>query len=136
MSPLQALATAIASQVGTGNLVGVAMVLLMGSPGALFWLWASALLGMSTNFAEAILWLLYKTKTAAGHVVGGPSFYIQDGLHSKFLARMFSVFFIIALGMIGIMVQANSISAAVVSIFPDAVNPIVVSLVLSMVRLA
>ena len=55
MSPLQALATAIASQVGTGNLVGVAKVLLMGSPGALFWLWASALLGMSTNFAEAIL---------------------------------------------------------------------------------
>lgn len=132
MSPLQALATAIASQVGTGNIVGVAMALLMGGPGALFWLWASALLGMSTNFAEAILGQLYKTKTADGHVVGGPSFYIHAGLHSKFLARMFSVFFIIALGMIGIMVQANSISSAVVSIFPDAVNPVVVGVVLAM----
>lgn len=131
MSPMQALATAIASQVGTGNIVGVAMALMMGGPGALFWLWASALLGMSTNFAEAILGQLYKTKTADGHVVGGPSYYIHAGLHSRILARVFSVFFIIALGMIGIMVQANSISTAVVSVFPHSVNPIVVGCVLA-----
>ena len=131
MSPLQALSTAIASQVGTGNIVGVAMALIMGGPGALFWLWVSALLGMSTNFAEAILGQLYKTRTAEGHIVGGPAFYIQNGLHSRWLARIFSVFFILALGMIGIMVQANSISDAITSIFPGTVNPIYVGLVLT-----
>lgn len=131
MSPLQALSTAIASQVGTGNIVGVAMAVLMGGPGALFWLWVSALLGMSTNFAEAVLGQLYKTRTAEGHIVGGPAFYIQNGLHSRWLARVFSVFFILALGMIGIMVQANSISDAITSIFPGTVNPIYVGLVLT-----
>lgn len=131
MSPLQALSTAIASQVGTGNIVGVAMALIMGGPGALFWLWVSALLGMSTNFAEAVLGQLYKTRTAEGHIVGGPAFYIQNGLHSRWLARIFSVFFILALGMIGIMVQANSISDAITSIFPGTVNPIYVGLALT-----
>ena len=132
MSPLQALATAIASQVGTGNIVGVAMALLMGGPGALFWLWVSAILGMSTNFAEAILGQLYKTRTTDGHIVGGPAYYIRDGLHAKWLARLFAVCFIIALGMIGIMVQANSISSAVVSIFPHSVSPIWVGVVLAL----
>ena len=75
MSPLQALSTAIASQVGTGNIVGVAMALIMGGPGALFWLWVSALLGMSTNFAEAVLGQLYKTRTAEGHPLAGPYFF-------------------------------------------------------------
>ena len=131
MSPLQALSTAIASQVGTGNIVGVAMALLMGGPGALFWLLVSALQGMSTNFAEAILGQLYKSRTAEGHIVGGPAFYIQNGLHSRWLARMFSVFFILALGMIGIMVQANSISDAITSIFPNTINPLYVGLVLT-----
>ncbi len=97
----------------------------------MFWLWVSALLGMSTNFAEAVLGQLYKTRTAEGHIVGGPAFYIQNGLHSRWLARIFSVFFILALGMIGIMVQANSISDAITSIFPGTVNPIYVGLVLT-----
>lgn len=131
MSPMQALSTAIASQVGTGNIVGVAMAILMGGPGALFWLWASALLGMSTNFAEAILGQIYKDKTADGHIVGGPAYYIHKGLHSQFLARLFSIFFILALGMIGIMVQANSISSSIVSIFPDSVNPLWVGVALA-----
>lgn len=124
MTPVQALSTAIASQVGTGNIVGVAMALLMGGPGALFWLWLSAMLGMSTNFAEAILGQLYKSRTAEGHIVGGPAYYIRRGLHSRWLAGFFSVFFILALGMIGIMVQANSISTALVSLFPEEVNPL------------
>lgn len=132
MSPLQALATAIASQVGTGNIVGVAMALLMGGPGAIFWLWVSAILGMSTNFAEAILGQLYKTRTADGHIVGGPAYYIQEGLHAKWLARFFAACFIIALGMIGIMVQANSISSAVVSIFPHALSPLWVGVALAL----
>lgn len=131
MSPLQALATSIASQVGTGNIVGVAMALLMGGPGALFWLWVSAILGMSTNFAEAILGQAYKTKTADGHIVGGPAFYIHAGLHSRALALLFSIFFIMALGMIGIMVQANSISASLVTLFPDSVQPWCIGIILA-----
>ena len=124
MSPIQALATAVASQVGTGNIVGVAMAMLMGGPGALFWLWVSGILGMSTNFAEAMLGQIYKGRTADGHIVGGPAFYIHQGLHSRFMARFFSVFFIIALGMIGIMVQANSISSALITLFPHEANPL------------
>ena len=122
MSPIQALSTAIASQVGTGNIVGVAMALLMGGPGALFWMWVSAILGMSTNFAEAILGQLYKTTTPDGHIVGGPSYYIQNGLRCKWLAYVFAIFFILALGMIGIMVQANSISSAMSTILPGHID--------------
>ena len=122
MSPIQALSTAIASQVGTGNIVGVAMALLMGGPGALFWMWVSAILGMSTNFAEAILGQLYKTTTPDGHIVGGPSYYIQNGLRCKWLAYVFAIFFILALGMIGIMVQANSISSAMSAILPGHID--------------
>ena len=131
MSPLQALATAIASQVGTGNIVGVAMALLLGGPGAMFWLWISAILGMSTNFSEAILGQLYKTKTKDGHIIGGPAYYIQNGLHCRILARIFSIFFILALGIIGIMVQANSICSAVVSIFPNSISPLWIGIILS-----
>ncbi len=131
MSPLQALATSIASQVGTGNIVGVAMALLVGGPGALFWMWVSAIFGMSTNFAEAILGQLYKTRTADGHIVGGPAFYIHEGLHSKWLGRLFSFCFIMALGMIGVMVQANSISSALVSIISGGINPLYVGIPLA-----
>lgn len=107
---------------GTGNIVGVAMALLMGGPGALFWMWVSAILGMSTNFAEAILGQLYKTTTPDGHIVGGPSYYIQNGLRCKWLAYVFAIFFILALGMIGIMVQANSISSAMAAILPSHID--------------
>lgn len=107
---------------GTGNIVGVAMALLMGGPGALFWMWVSAILGMSTNFAEAILGQLYKTTTPDGHIVGGPSYYIQNGLRCKWLAYVFAIFFILALGMIGIMVQANSISSAMSAILPGHID--------------
>lgn len=131
MSPLQALSTSIASQVGTGNIVGVAMALLVGGPGALFWMWVSAIFGMSTNFAEAILGQLYKTRTADGHIVGGPAFYIHEGLHSKFLARMFSFCFIMALGMIGVMVQANSITSALVAVVPGGMNPLFIGIPLA-----
>lgn len=131
MSPLQALSTSIASQVGTGNIVGVAMALLVGGPGALFWMWVSAIFGMSTNFAEAILGQLYKTRTADGHIVGGPAFYIHEGLHSKWLGRLFSFCFIMALGMIGVMVQANSISSALVSIISGGINPLYVGIPLA-----
>ena len=112
MSSFQSVATAIAAQVGTGNLAGAATAIAMGGPGAIFWMWLAAFFGMATIFAEAVLAQVYKTRDDAGHVVGGPAYYISKGLGSKKMAMFFSVSIIIALGFIGNMVQANSIADA------------------------
>lgn len=112
MSSFQSLATAIAAQVGTGNLAGVATAIAMGGPGAIFWMWLAAFFGMATIFSEAILAQVYRRRDAHGHVTGGPAFYISEGLGSKSLAAFFACTIIIALGFIGNMVQANSIADA------------------------
>ncbi|UTC63769.1 alanine:cation symporter family protein [Treponema sp. OMZ 788] len=119
MSSFQAVATAIAAQVGTGNLVGAMTALIMGGPGAIFWMWLAALAGMATNFAEAAIAQIYKTKDDSGQTVGGPAYYISEGLKNKvgdgfakFLAGFFAIAIILALGFMGNMVQANSISDA------------------------
>lgn len=112
MSSFQALTTAIAGQVGTGNLAGAATAIAMGGPGAIFWMWVAAFLGMATIFAEATLAQVFKHKEPDGRVVGGPAFYIMNGLHCKPLAVFFSVSLIIALGFIGNAVQTNSIADA------------------------
>lgn len=119
MSSFQALATAIAAQVGTGNVAGTATALVSGGPGALFWLWVAAFFGMATIFAEAVLAQVYKVTDEHGHVVGGPAYYITKGLGEKFrpLAVFFSIAIIIALGCIGNMVQSNSISMAMNTAF-------------------
>lgn len=112
MTSFQSLATAIAAQVGTGNLAGAATAIAMGGPGAIFWMWIAAFFGMATIFAEAVLAQIYKTRDSEGHVTGGPAYYISKGLGSKWLAGFFSVAIIVALGFIGNMVQANSIADA------------------------
>ena len=112
MSSFQALATAIAAQVGTGNLAGAATAIAMGGPGAIFWMWIAAFFGMATIFAEAVLAQVYKEKMPDGGVVGGPAYYISRGLKSNGLAVFFSVAIIMALGFIGNMVQSNSIADA------------------------
>lgn len=112
MSSFQAVATAIAGQVGTGNLAGPATAILLGGPGALFWIWVSSFLGMATIYAEAILAIHFKTKDRNGQVVGGPAYYIERGLGMKWLAMLFAVLIIMALGLIGNMVQSNSIVEA------------------------
>lgn len=117
MTSFQSLATAIAAQVGTGNLAGAATAIAMGGPGAIFWMWIAAFFGMATIFAEAVLAQLYKTRDSEGHVTGGPAYYISKGLGCKWLAAFFSVAIIIALGFIGNMVQANSIADAFHSAF-------------------
>lgn len=119
MSSFQALATAIAAQVGTGNVAGTATALVSGGPGALFWLWVAAFFGMATIFAEAVLAQTYRSTDAHGHVVGGPAYYITKGLGEKFkpMAVFFSIAIIIALGCIGNMVQSNSISMAMNTAF-------------------
>lgn len=116
MSSFQAVSTAIAAQIGTGNLVGAMTALVAGGPGAIFWMWMAAFLGMATNFAEACLAQIYRTKDETGQIVGGPAYYISRGL-KKFpfahvLAGFFALAIILALGFMGNMVQANSISAA------------------------
>ena len=119
MSSFQALATAIAAQVGTGNVAGTATALVSGGPGALFWLWVAAFFGMATIFAEAVLAQVYKDKDEHGHVVGGPAYYITKGMGEKYrpMAVFFSIAIIIALGCIGNMVQSNSISNAMATAF-------------------
>ncbi|GKX61000.1 alanine/glycine:cation symporter family protein [Leminorella grimontii] len=112
MSSFQAVATAIAGQVGTGNLAGPATAILAGGPGAIFWMWVSSFLGMSTIYAEAILAQKFKTKDKNGQVVGGPAYYIEQGLKCKWLACVFAVLIIFALGFIGNMVQSNAIASA------------------------
>ena len=116
MSSFQALATAIAAQVGTGNLAGVATAIVSGGPGAIFWMWISALFGMSTIFGEAVLAQKYADRVD-GEVTGGPAYYLSKGVKSKFLAIFFAITIIFALGFVGNMVQSNSIAIAVNSAF-------------------
>lgn len=119
MTPFQSLATAIAAQVGTGNLTGAATALLSGGPGAIFWMWLSAFFGMATIYSEATLAQNYKT-VVDGEVTGGPVYYIRAAFKGKFgkvLAAIFAVLIILALGFMGNMVQSNSIGAAFTEVF-------------------
>lgn len=117
MSSFQSLATAIAAQVGTGNLAGAATAIAAGGPGAIFWMWLSAFFGMGTIFSEAVLAQTYKVRGADGQITGGPAYYISKGFGSKALAGFFSITIILALGFIGNMVQSNSIGDAFHSAF-------------------
>ena len=112
MSSFQAVTTAIAGQVGTGNLAGAATAILLGGPGAIFWMWFSAFLGMATIYAEALLAQKFRSTDKDGQAVGGPAYYIEKGLHCKWLARVFAVLLVLALGFMGNMVQSNSIAVA------------------------
>lgn len=114
MSSFQALTTAIAAQVGTGNVAGTATAMVLGGPGSLFWLWLAAFFGMATIFAEAVLAQVYKTTDSEGQTVGGPAWYITGGMgaRAKPLAIFFAISIIIALGFIGNMVQSNTIAEA------------------------
>ena len=114
-SSFQALATAIAAQVGTGNIVGACGAILIGGPGAIFWMWIIAFFGMATIYAEAVLAQETRVANADGSVHGGPVYYIKrafKGGFGKFLAGFFAVAIILALGFIGSMVQSNSIGEA------------------------
>ena len=115
MSSFQALATAIAAQVGTGNIVGACGAILIGGPGAIFWMWIIAFFGMATIYAEAVLAQETRVVQADGTVQGGPVYYIKTafkGGFGKFLAGFFAVAIILALGFMGAMVQSNSIGEA------------------------
>ncbi len=114
ISQYQALTTALAATVGTGNIVGVATAIGIGGPGALFWMWVTGLLGMATKYAEAFLAVRYRTVDERGERNGGPQYYLERGIKGpfgKFLAWSFTIFTVLAAFGIGNMTQANAISA-------------------------
>ena len=117
MSSFQALATAVAAQVGTGNVAGTATALVAGGPGSLFWLWVAAFFGMATIFAEAVLAQTYRTKDEQGRVLGGPAYYIGNVIGSSFFASVFAVLLAVTYGLIFNSVQANTISLSMQTSF-------------------
>ena len=117
ITPFQALCTSLASRVGTGNIAGVAVALYLGGPGAIFWMWMVASLGMATAYAESTLAQLYKVRDADGNYRGGPAFYIARGLRAPWAAAAFSVCLILSFGLVFNAVQANSIADAMSGAF-------------------
>ena len=127
--PFQALMTALSATVGTGNIAGVATAVFIGGPGALFWMWMTALLGMATKFAEAVLAVHFREKDKNGSYVGGPMYYIKNGMGEKWkwLGTLFALFGTVACFGIGNGVQINSIAQVLDTTF--AISPLVVGIV-------
>ena len=125
ISPFQALCTALAATIGVGNIAGVAAAIVIGGPGAVFWMWVAAFFGMMTNFSENVLGIYYRRKNELGEWAGGPMYYLRDGLGSKkncrnlgkVLAVLFSIFAILASFGIGNMGQVNKITINIESAF-------------------
>ena len=134
MSSFQALATAIAAQVGTGNIAGAATAIAIGGPGAVFWMWVAAFLGMATIYCEAIMAQKYKKVGSDGIVTGGPVYYIRaafKGTFGRVLAAIFAVLLIFALGFMGNAVQSNSIASSFHTAFgiPQWITGVVVAVI-------
>ncbi|WP_425484698.1 alanine/glycine:cation symporter family protein [Kroppenstedtia pulmonis] len=130
ISHFSALMTALAATIGTGNIVGVATAVTTGGPGAVFWMWVTALFGMATKYAEAILAVKYRVTNEKGEISGGPMYYIERGLGSKWLAVLFALFGAIAAFGIGNMVQSHSVSQAITDISGGAVPGWVTGIIL------
>jgi AGCS family alanine or glycine:cation symporter len=130
ISPFQALMTSLSATIGTGNIAGVATAIFIGGPGALFWMWMTALVGMATKYAEAVCAVKYREVDELGDHVGGPMYYIKNGLSSKWhwLAPTFAIFGAIAGFGIGNTVQANSVASVVESTF--GVTPLVTGVIM------
>lgn len=133
ISHFQALMTALAATVGTGNIVGVATAIAAGGPGALFWMWMTGLVGMATKFAEAVLSVKYRTTDAHGRQAGGPMYYLSAGIKGgfgRFLGLAFALFAAVAAFGIGNMVQSNSMADSLEASFgfPVAVSGLVIAL--------
>lgn len=145
ISQFQSLCTALASTIGTGNLVGVATAILSGGPGAVFWMWVMALLGMMTSYAENVLGIYYRRKDPAGGWRGGPMYYLRDGLGSRpgcklpgqVLAALFAAFCALASFGIGNLSQLNSIAGNLKAAFgvPEAVTGVVLAAVSAVILL-
>jgi alanine or glycine:cation symporter, AGCS family len=134
ISHFQALMTALAATVGTGNIVGVATAISLGGPGALFWMWMTGLVGMATKFSEALLSVKYRITDPSGEQAGGPMYYLRDGIRWKPLGAtlgfLFALFAAFAAFGIGNMVQSNSVAAAVKTSFgvPNWITGLVIAI--------
>ncbi|WP_214703346.1 MULTISPECIES: sodium:alanine symporter family protein [unclassified Exiguobacterium] len=137
ISHFQALMTALAATVGTGNMVGVATAIVLGGPGAVVWMWLSGFVGMATKYAEAILAVKYRVVDERGEIAGGPMYYLEHGLKKKWLGMLFALFASVAAFGIGNGVQTNSISLALNNSFdvPMIVTGIVMMAVTAFVIL-
>lgn len=132
ISHFQSLMTALAATIGTGNIAGVATAVAAGGPGAVFWMWISALFGMATKYAEAILAVKYRITNEKGQISGGPMYYIERGLGWKWLAVLFALFGSIAAFGIGNMVQSHSVAGSLSQLSGEAIPPWVTGLVLAL----
>ena len=139
ISPFNALMTSLSATIGTGNIVGVATAVSIGGPGALFWMWCTALLGMATKYSEAVLAVHYRETDKRGRKVGGPMYYIRNGLGPKWawLGLLFAVFGTLAGFGIGNTVQANSVADALHSSFavPEQLTGAVMTVLVGLVLL-
>ncbi|MCF3097656.1 sodium:alanine symporter family protein [Aeromonas australiensis] len=138
VSSFAALCTALSATIGTGNIVGVATAIKLGGPGALFWMWMAALFGMATKYAECLLAVKYREQDANGQMAGGPMYYLEKGLGSKSLAKLFALFGIgVAFFGIGTFPQVNAISDAMTLSFsvPREVTAVVLTLLVALVTL-
>ncbi|MDF2400409.1 sodium:alanine symporter family protein [Aeromonas sp. 5HA1] len=138
VSSFGALCTALSATIGTGNIVGVATAIKLGGPGALFWMWMAALFGMATKYAECLLAVKYRQQDANGQMAGGPMYYLEMGLGSKLLAKLFALFGIgVAFFGIGTFPQVNAISDAMSLSFsvPREATAVVLTLTVALVTL-
>ena len=135
ISPFQAVTNALAGTIGTGSIAGVATALVLGGPGAIFWMWISALVGMITKYSEIVLALKYRVKNDKGALVGGPMYYISRGLGKHWLAIAFAVFAMIACIGTGNATQSNSISGVLNTSFnvPTWVSGLVLTVIVGFV---
>jgi alanine or glycine:cation symporter, AGCS family len=122
VSHFQALSAALAATIGTGNIAGVATAIAIGGPGAVFWMWVTALVGMATKFTSCSLAVRYRTTDADGGVAGGPMYYLTHGLHQRWLGVIFALFAGLASFGIGCAVQSNSVTDGLLSLVPQAAN--------------
>jgi len=138
VSSFASLCTALAATIGTGNIVGVATAIKAGGPGALFWMWIAAFFGMATKYSEGLLAVKYREVDENGNMAGGPMYYLQNGLNSKFLAKMFAIFgiFVACFG-IGTFPQVNAITDVVETTFniPVLVTAGILTIVVTLVTI-
>lgn len=130
LTSFQSLCTSLAARIGSGNLAGVALAITAGGPGAVFWLWVAAIIGMATSFAECALAQLYKERDRHGQFRGGPAWYMARGLGMRWMGVLFAIFLLIAYGLVFNSVQANSVSRALnfAFDFPPVITGIVMAI--------
>lgn len=138
VSSFAALCTALSATIGTGNIVGVATAIKLGGPGALFWMWLAAVLGMATKYAECLLAVKYREVDSNGQILGGPMYYIEKGVGSKWLAKLFALFAVgVACFGIGTFPQANAIVEAAQLSFnvPKEITVVILTVLVATVTL-